>query len=197
MSFLPNINLKWSHEHSAFYNTGRLNVYNVKEKELNIEVTGYMEIPKTLNNNTINIFLTSEEGEWFYISQVGKKLTFASSSAEFMFNLRPTEVAEIEEVTGFVNRFRRDYRSIDDPMILKEADMGSFNKGGRNKKVDEASGEPDTGSEEDFTEDDEFFEDDEGFESREEDEEEDENENTDINEDTNEDSNTTNDDDGF
>ena len=122
-----NLNLKWNVETRAFFNDGYINIANVLNKHIDNNVRGYIEIPKSENDYTINMFFINDDEEWYFMSLDKNKLSTLSSNPEYNtfaatnnskeLNL---SIADYDEIVGYVDLFRRDYLDLEEPITLKE-----------------------------------------------------------------------------
>ena len=129
------VKLKWSPEHKAFYNEGRIGISNIGKNDINGGFEGFMEIRKTEDGSPVfHVFFKASPESWYYFGIEDNRLLIFSSNKDFnnMISKRSNagkakigEVAFIpgseEETLTFINRFRKQYLGIDVPYSLYEA----------------------------------------------------------------------------
>lgn len=138
------LNLTWSPETHAFFNDGQVNISNVLNKHLDNNVRGYIEIPKSENNHTIHMFFINEDEEWYYFEIEKNKFSTLSSNSEYnllaatnkskQFNV---QIADYDQIVGYVDLFRRDYLGLEDHITLKEPEEIVISKKKPSSKADE------------------------------------------------------------
>lgn len=130
-----NVQLKWSQKHKAFFNEGKIGVSHILKHDINGAFEGFMEIRKTEDGGTVfHVFFKASPESWYYFGFEDNRLMVQSSNGAFndiinkrtnVKNAKPGEVAFIpgsdDETLSFINRFRKDYYSIDYPYDLGEA----------------------------------------------------------------------------
>lgn len=130
-----NVRLKWSPEHTAFYNEGKLGISNIGKNDINGSFEGFMEFRKTKDGVTVfNVFFKASPESWYYFGVEDSRLLIHSSNGAFndiiskRSNAGKAKIGEIafipgseEETLAFINRFRKDYLRIDVPYSLYEA----------------------------------------------------------------------------
>ena len=130
-----NVKLKWSPEHTAFYNESKLGISNIGKQDINGGFEGFMEFRKTKDGVTVfNVFFKASPESWYYFGVEDSRLLIHSSNKDFnsIISKRSTagkakigEIAFIpgseEETVAFINRFRKQYLGIDVPYSLYEA----------------------------------------------------------------------------
>jgi hypothetical protein len=129
-----NINFKWSADQSAFYNDGFVGLSNILRTNINSQLESYFEIRKTLNGETINLFIKAAADSWYYFSYEGDRLFVYSSNKELnefvteKTNIGKAKIGEFQfgpsdatETLDFINTFRAIYFDIDEPYDLKGA----------------------------------------------------------------------------
>ena len=116
---LSKVQFKWSDEFKAFYSVGKIELSHILNTTIAGEVEGYIEIPKSSENNAISIFLRSESQEWYFFKVENRKLRGISSNGYFNFISKIRSI-DFQEVEGFVTLFRNSYLSVSDPLELKK-----------------------------------------------------------------------------
>ena len=142
-----NLDLAWNPETHAFFNAGKVNISNVLNKHLDHNVEGYIEIPKSENDHTFHAFFINDDEEWYYFKIDRHKFSTLSSNAQYnlsaatnkskQFNV---QIADYDDIVGYVDFFRRDYLGLEDHITLKEPEeiVASKKKAG-SKKDDETA----------------------------------------------------------
>ena len=129
------VKLKWSPEHTAFYNEGRLGVSHMGKNDINGGFEGFMEFRKTKDGVTVfNVFFKASPESWYYFGIEDSRLLIHSSNEDFnsaiskRSNAGKAKIGEVafipgseEETLAFINRFRKQYLGIDVPYSLYEA----------------------------------------------------------------------------
>ena len=129
------VKLKWSPEHTAFYNEGRLGVSHIGKNDINGGFEGFMEFRKTRDGVTVfNVFFKASPESWYYFGIEDSRLLIHSSNEDFnsiiskRSNAGKAKIGEVafipgseEEMLVFINRFRKQYLGIDVPYSLYEA----------------------------------------------------------------------------
>lgn len=132
---LSNVQLKWSQKHKAFYNEGKIGISHILKHDINGAFEGFLEIRKTEDGGTVfHLFFKASPEAWYYFGFEDNRLMVQSSNGEVngviskkanAKNAKPGEVVFIpgsdEETLAFINRFRKDYYSIDYGYDLGEA----------------------------------------------------------------------------
>lgn len=143
-----NLKFNWSEDQHAFYNDGKLGLSNVLRTDLNAQFEGFFEIRKTLDGESINLFIKAAPESWYYFSYENNKLFIYTSNKELnTFVKEKTNIgkakigefqfgpADLEETLDFINTFRAIYLNIDEPYDLQgEVVMEDQKKG---KKAEE------------------------------------------------------------
>ena len=129
------VKLKWSPQHTAFYNEGRLGVSHIGKNDINGGFEGFMEIRKTAEGVTVfHVFFKASPESWYYLGIEDNRLFLHSSNKDFnsmiskRSNAGKAKIGEVafvpgseEETLAFINRFRKQYLEIDVPYSLYEA----------------------------------------------------------------------------
>jgi hypothetical protein len=129
---ISNVNLKWSPEHKAFYNEGKIGVSHINKYDINGGFDGFMEVKRNEDGSSVfHLFLKISPDVWYYFGFEDNRLLVYSSNGEFndiiskKTNAGKAKVGEIafvpgteEETLSFIHRFRRDYYGIDVPYDL-------------------------------------------------------------------------------
>lgn len=112
---LSDVNLKWSEENQAFYSEGEIGLSHIFKDDINSRVKGYVEIPKIDDLSTINIYLETHSGQWYYISHVKGKILVYSSNDDFNLAVMDKkskdklETTDPHEVSLFLEDFNVKY----------------------------------------------------------------------------------------
>jgi len=129
------VKLKWSPEHKAFYNEGRLGVSNIGRNDINGGFEGFMEVKRTPEGVSVfHVFFKASAESWYYFGIEDNRLLIHSSNEDFnnvirkKSNVGKAKIGEVafipgseEETLSFINRFRKQYLGIDVPYSLYEA----------------------------------------------------------------------------
>ncbi|WP_271711461.1 hypothetical protein [Marinigracilibium pacificum] len=124
--FLTNLDMKWDNDHKAWYNNGTVGVSHLGRQDVNTLIGGFVELRKDPDGNeTFNVFAQLTPGHWFFVQYKERVLMILSSDQEINNMIRErTEknkkkmgaytqtTAELDEVTDFIDRFRKDYLGI-------------------------------------------------------------------------------------
>ena len=129
------VKLKWSPQHKAFYNEGRLGVSHIGKNDINGGFEGFMEIRKTPDGVTVfHVFFKASPESWYYLGIEDNRLLIHSANKDLnsviskKSNAGKAKIGEVafipgseEETLAFINRFRKQYLGIDVPYSLYEA----------------------------------------------------------------------------
>ena len=129
------VKLKWSPEHKAFYNEGRLGVSHMGKNDINGGFEGFMEIRRTADGIPVfHVFFKASPESWYYFGIEDNRLLVHSSNKDLnsviskRSNAGKAKIGEVafipgseEETLSFINRFRKQYLAIDVPYSLYEA----------------------------------------------------------------------------
>lgn len=129
------VKLRWSPEHAAFYNEGRLGISHSGKMDINGGFEGFMEIRKTPDGATaFHVFFKASPESWYYFGIEDSRLLIHSSNEDFnsiiskRSNAGKAKIGEVafvpgseEETLSFINRFRKNYLGLDVPYSLYEA----------------------------------------------------------------------------
>lgn len=129
------VKLKWSAEHKAFYNEGRLGISHIGKNDINGGFEGFMEIRRTADGIPVfHVFFKASPESWYYFGIEDSRLLIHSSNKDFnsviskRSNAGKAKIGEVafipgseEETLSFINRFRKQYLGIDVPYSLYEA----------------------------------------------------------------------------
>lgn len=134
--FFSNIDLEWSDEYMAWYNTSKIGLSHIQTTDINAESDGFMEIRKDEDGyDVVHLFFQLAPSTWYFFSYEHGRLLIYSSNPEF--NNLITEHSTVEktgfgeytsvlgdefEVIKFVDGFRRKYYNIDEPYNLEFPD---------------------------------------------------------------------------
>ncbi|RJE71628.1 hypothetical protein [Reichenbachiella sp. MSK19-1] len=133
---ISNVDLTWSAEHRAWYNTSRIGISNFNHVDINAEAEGFLEIKKDDEGGDIlHLFFQFAPSTWYFFSyQDGRLMMFSSNDgfnnlvaenstvAKTGFGAYTTVVGDEFEVTGFINGFRGKYYDIHDDYNLEFPD---------------------------------------------------------------------------
>lgn len=128
---ISEVTMKWNEVHKAFYSTGKIQLANVYNKNLNQLIKGYIEIPTTSieedkSKATLNIYLEISKNRWYYFSYRNGKLHLLSSNDKFNEIADPKQKKSKDDYElmgksdksqkpsnapkiGFISRFLRTY----------------------------------------------------------------------------------------
>lgn len=129
------VKLKWSPEHKAFYNEGRLGVSHMGKNDINGGFEGFMEIRRTADGIPVfHVFFKASPESWYYFGIEDNRLLVHSSNKDLnsviskRSNAGKAKIGEVafipgseEETLSFINRFRKQYLAIDVPYSLYDA----------------------------------------------------------------------------
>ena len=131
---ISDINLKYSKEHRAWYNEGKIGLSNILRQDINAKVDGFVELKKTENGDMFNMFLQISAGSWYHFSYYDNRLILSSANQEFndivagKTNVSKAKLGEyvfvpgdVAEALTYVNRFRKEYYGLDDPYNINIA----------------------------------------------------------------------------
>ncbi len=148
----PDVELKWSSEHKAFYSEGLLGMAGVKGYDVNGAWEGFMEIKKNEDGSPVfNLFFKAAFDSWYYISYEDNRLLLFSSLVEFndevakRSNAAKAKIGDLifimgdrAETQNYVDNFRLKYYGIDEPYVLDaEADLDEEGKKKKGTKADD------------------------------------------------------------
>jgi hypothetical protein len=129
---ISNVNMKWSHQHKAFYNEGKIGISHINKLDINGAFDGFLEVRRNEDGGSVfHLFLKISPDVWYYFGFEDNRLLVHSSNNEFnqviskKSNAGKAKVGEIafvpgteEETLAFINRFRKAYYGIDVPYDL-------------------------------------------------------------------------------
>jgi hypothetical protein len=129
---ISNVNLKWSAQHKAFFNEGKIGISHINKNDINGAFDGFMEVRRNEDGSSVfHLFLKISPEVWYYFGFEDNRLLVHSSNNEFngiiskKSNAGKAKVGEIafvpgteEETLAFINRFRKTYYGIDVPYDL-------------------------------------------------------------------------------
>lgn len=129
---ISNVNMKWSPQHKAFYNEGKIGISHINKADINGAFDGFCEVRRIEDGSSVfHLFLKISPDVWYYFGFEDNRLLVHSSNNEFngviskKSNAGKAKVGEIafvpgteEETLGFINRFRKNYYGIDVPYDL-------------------------------------------------------------------------------
>ncbi|MBR9997697.1 MAG: hypothetical protein KFF73_01940, partial [Cyclobacteriaceae bacterium] len=95
---IPKINLTWTPEHKAWYNTGKIALSNIMRVDVNALVDGFLEIKKNENGDVINLFLQFSPGSWYFFNFEENRIITASSNDAY-----------IDAIAGKTNALKADF----------------------------------------------------------------------------------------
>lgn len=130
---ISNVDLNWSDNHRAWYNTSRIGLSNIMSNDVNARMDGFIEIKKSdLGADIIHVFLQVAPTTWYYFGYDDKRLIMYSSNPDFNeavsqhsnvakagFGEYSTSIGDDVEVTKFINEFREKYFGITEPYDLE------------------------------------------------------------------------------
>ncbi|PIB37055.1 hypothetical protein BFP72_17420 [Reichenbachiella sp. 5M10] len=133
---ISNVDLKWSHDYKAWYNTSKIGISNIKNIDVNAAADGFLEISKDEDGEEVlRLFFQLAPSTWYFFSYEGGRLLMFSSNEDFNnlvaensnvskvgFGSYTTVVGDEFEVTDYVNGFRRKYYNIDEDYNLELPD---------------------------------------------------------------------------
>lgn len=133
---ISGVKLNWSQAHKAFYNSTKLAISNINDKDVNAKLDGFIELKKDqTNNDVLNLFVQAAPGTWYFMSYQSNNLYLYSSNSKFNDNVaeksnfgkaKPGELTivlgEEGETLKFINEFRENYFGITDPYDLVSPD---------------------------------------------------------------------------
>ena len=119
---LSNVDFKWSSDHKAWYSIGKIGLSNVKREDINASLQGFVEIQKSFEGESVNMFFQITPNTWYYFSFEGNRLLLFSSNKQFneliadKTNVNKAKIGEyvfvegdIEETEDFIQRFSNTY----------------------------------------------------------------------------------------
>lgn len=122
------VDMKWSDEHKAWYSTSPLGLSNVREQDVNGNMTGFLEIkPIEMGGMMVNLFMQATPDSWYYFSYQNNRLAVWAYNEEFCdvigskSNIGKADggeyayfLSDIAETLAYINRFRKDYLGIEE-----------------------------------------------------------------------------------
>lgn len=132
---ISNIDFKWSVDHKAFYNEGKIGMSNIQNNDINGAFEGFMEIRRTEDGvPVLNLFIKASPDSWYYFSFEDNRLLIYSSNNAInnviskKSNGSKAKMGDLvfapadrAETLNFINRFRLQYYGIDDIYDLDSA----------------------------------------------------------------------------
>jgi len=130
---ISNIKMKWSKEHNKWYNTSKVGLSHLDGFDINAKMNGFIEFGKSESEQeVIHLFFQPTAGTWYYFGYEDHHLIMLSSNEDFNSAVEErsnsgkskagelvTLLAERNEVTSFIDRFRLDYQGIAEPYDLQ------------------------------------------------------------------------------
>jgi len=137
---ISGVNMKWSKEHLAWYNTSKIGLSHVGRDDINAQLDGFFEFKRDdTGEDEMNLFIQAGPDTWYFISYQLKNLLMYSSNSIFnqlvesksnLGSEKPGEllfaVGDTNETLGFINGFRKNYLGIDTPYNLAFPSDASF-----------------------------------------------------------------------
>ncbi|MCX2744870.1 hypothetical protein OO013_13390 [Mangrovivirga sp. M17] len=131
--FLTNLNMKWDNDNKAWYNNGTVGVSHLGRQDVNTLINGFVEFKKDPDGNeSFNVFAQLTPGHWFFFQYEEGVLLMLSSDDKINAEIKERSeknskkmgaytqtIAELSEVTDFIDRFRKDYLGINTPYTLE------------------------------------------------------------------------------
>jgi hypothetical protein len=77
------IKFKWDTRTHAYISYGKIGIGNIYGAQVNKYVTGYVQIIKRRSGDVLNIYLDTNENEWFYFTYSLETLKCISSAPDF------------------------------------------------------------------------------------------------------------------
>lgn len=129
---ISGVKMNWSQPYKSWYNTTKLGISNIYNKDINAKLDGFLEIKKDdSNNDVLNLFIQAAPGTWYFISYASNNLLLYSSNSEFNLEVnarsnygksKPGELVLVggdeNETLGFINSFRERYFGVTEPFNL-------------------------------------------------------------------------------
>jgi len=128
----PNLDIKWSNDHNAFYTDGKLGLSNILRTDINGAFDGFLEMKRTEDGLPVfNVFIKASGASWYYFGYEDNRLLIYSSNEDFNLmiaektNTAKAKIGELvfapgdrAETLAFINRFRSQYYGIEDEYFL-------------------------------------------------------------------------------
>jgi hypothetical protein len=121
------VDMKWSPEHKAWYNTSSLGLSNVLEQDVNGSMTGFLEIKPLEMGTMVNLFMQATPDSWYFFSYQNNRLAVWAYNEDFCDIIGSRSkigkvdggeyaffLSDIAETLKYVNRFRKDYLGIEE-----------------------------------------------------------------------------------
>jgi hypothetical protein len=127
---LSSVDLTYNAEFNAYYSTGKLKLFSVFDKILNIEVPGFVEIRKNPSEAGFTVYFESGN-DWYYFDITKNILSMGSSNTAIMAGIKETKnpkedeisikLAGIAEKEIFTSKYEAFYGSLP-PVKIKKGD---------------------------------------------------------------------------
>lgn len=122
------VDMAWSEEHKAWYSTSPLGLSNVREQDVNGNMTGFLEIKSSeMEGMSVNLFMQATADSWYYFSYHNNRLAVWAYDEEFCDVVGSKSkigkvdggeyayfLSDIAETLTYINRFRKDYLGIEE-----------------------------------------------------------------------------------
>ncbi|WPP48083.1 hypothetical protein [Catalinimonas niigatensis] len=122
------VDMAWSEEHKAWYNTSPLGLANVRAQDVNGSMTGFLEIkPIEMGGMMVNLFMQATADSWYYFSYQNNRLAVWAYNEQFCDVIGSKSkigkvdggeyayfLSDIAETLTYINRFRKDYLGIEE-----------------------------------------------------------------------------------
>ena len=129
---ISGVKMTWSNEQNAWYNTTKLAVSNLGDRDINAKLDGFLEFSRDdTGGEVMNLFIQAAPGSWYYFNyQENSLLVFSSNKAlneqiaakSNYGNSKPGELTLIlgdeNETLKFLNQFLRVYFGVTEPYNL-------------------------------------------------------------------------------
>jgi len=133
---ISNVDLNWSNNHRAWYNTSPIGLSNIKINDINATVDGFLEIKKNDDGSDfVSLFIQVAPTTWYYFGYNDHLLAMFSSNDDFNalvtenstlsktgFGGFSTVIGDEFEVMHFINEYRKNYFGITEPYDLEFPD---------------------------------------------------------------------------
>jgi hypothetical protein len=120
---ISNVDLKWSPNQRAWYNTSKIGLSNIMGTDINASTSGFLEMKKNdTGKDVVNLFLQVAETTWYYFNLDDNRLFLNSSNPDFNdavsknstiakagFGQFSVGLGDEVETMTFINDFRKNH----------------------------------------------------------------------------------------
>ncbi len=131
---ISDVDLAWSNENKAWYNTSPIGISNILNVDVNAKVNGFLEIKPSEAGNMINLFMQASPGSWYFFSYQNARLMVWAYNEDFNdVIIEKSKIAkaasdefafyegDVAETMTYITRFRKTYLGITEPFRFDDS----------------------------------------------------------------------------